>query len=164
MLGPRSMLIYFENLVMTAGYKQARNQRYPTKFQKARNVLWERKVSSRSHCSVEWVPTTYQQNACVKMVTIKRLLSRGRRKQCYSSSANVSERGRGREKESERGALTDDCTICVWSSKQQALVSKFFVRFPSESDAWRAVRRFHNVTFRPSTFNNRYKIKATVAY
>ncbi|KAJ2960351.1 hypothetical protein NQZ79_g4350 [Umbelopsis isabellina] len=49
-------------------------------------------------------------------------------------------------------------------TKQQALVSKFFIRFPSESDAWRAVRRFHNVTFRPNTFNNRYTIKATVAY
>jgi len=39
MFGPTSMLIYFENLVITAGHEQARNQRYPTKFQKARNVL-----------------------------------------------------------------------------------------------------------------------------
>ncbi|KAH8547571.1 hypothetical protein BGW37DRAFT_510506 [Umbelopsis sp. PMI_123] len=58
----------------------------------------------------------------------------------------------------------EENAIIQVQTKQQALVSKFFIRFPSESDAWRAVRRFHNVTFRPTTFNNRYKIRAAVAY
>ncbi|KAI9289635.1 hypothetical protein BC943DRAFT_356589 [Umbelopsis sp. AD052] len=58
----------------------------------------------------------------------------------------------------------EENAIIQVQTKQQALVSKFFIRFPSESDAWRAVRRFHNVTFRAATFNNRYKIRAAVAY
>ena len=48
--------------------------------------------------------------------------------------------------------------------KKQAVVSKFLVKFESESEAWRAVRKFHNGEFKLNKRNELYKLNVSVVY
>ncbi|KAI8150241.1 hypothetical protein BJV82DRAFT_586411 [Fennellomyces sp. T-0311] len=49
-------------------------------------------------------------------------------------------------------------------SKKQATVSKFLVKFDSESEAWRAVRKFHNTDFLLTKRNEKYNLHVAVVY
>ncbi|KAI8352499.1 hypothetical protein BD560DRAFT_224743 [Blakeslea trispora] len=49
-------------------------------------------------------------------------------------------------------------------TKQQSTVSKFLVKFDSESEAWRCVRAFHNASFFLKSTQEDYKLRVTVAY
>ncbi|KAI8377029.1 hypothetical protein EDC96DRAFT_474210 [Choanephora cucurbitarum] len=50
------------------------------------------------------------------------------------------------------------------ATKHQSTVSKFLVKFDSESEAWRCVRTFHNTDFFFKTTQENFKLKVTVAY
>ncbi|KAI9259561.1 hypothetical protein BDA99DRAFT_538522 [Phascolomyces articulosus] len=58
---------------------------------------------------------------------------------------------------------TDDSIIRL-NTKKQATVSKFLVKFDSESEAWRAVRKFHNEEFKLNKRNELYKLNVSVVY
>ncbi|KAI7883424.1 hypothetical protein K492DRAFT_143903 [Lichtheimia hyalospora FSU 10163] len=49
-------------------------------------------------------------------------------------------------------------------TRSQATVSKFLVKFDSESEAWRAVRMFHNTDFVSHSYNANYKLQVSVVY
>ncbi|CDH48640.1 hypothetical protein RO3G_08365 [Lichtheimia corymbifera JMRC:FSU:9682] len=49
-------------------------------------------------------------------------------------------------------------------TRNQATVSKFLVKFDSESEAWRAVRMFHNTDFFSRKRNENYKLQVSVVY
>ncbi|KAI9496308.1 hypothetical protein BDB00DRAFT_809913 [Zychaea mexicana] len=55
-------------------------------------------------------------------------------------------------------------SIIQLETKKQATVSKFLVKFDTESEAWRAVRRFHNDEFLLNKRNERYKLNVSVVY
>ncbi|ORZ00518.1 hypothetical protein BCR43DRAFT_468658 [Syncephalastrum racemosum] len=48
--------------------------------------------------------------------------------------------------------------------RPMATVSKFLVKFDSESEAWRCVRGIHNTDFLLRSRNQKFRISATVAY
>ncbi|KAI8087843.1 uncharacterized protein B0P05DRAFT_569325 [Gilbertella persicaria] len=49
-------------------------------------------------------------------------------------------------------------------TKEQSTVSKFLIKFDSESEAWRCVRAFHNTDFMFKQRNQNYRLKLQVAY
>ncbi|KAI8993446.1 hypothetical protein BDB01DRAFT_894112 [Pilobolus umbonatus] len=49
-------------------------------------------------------------------------------------------------------------------TKKQSTVSKFLVKFDSESEAWRCVRTFHNTNYHSYTENAALKLQLSVAY
>ena len=49
-------------------------------------------------------------------------------------------------------------------TKEQSTVSKFLVKFDSESEAWRCVRSFHNSDFLLNAWNRKFKLIVSVAY
>ncbi|KAI7850886.1 hypothetical protein BDC45DRAFT_517376 [Circinella umbellata] len=55
-------------------------------------------------------------------------------------------------------------SIIRLNTKKQATVSKFLVKFDSESEAWRAVRKFHNEEFKLNRRNEIYKLAVSVVY
>ncbi|KAG2216924.1 hypothetical protein INT45_004120, partial [Circinella minor] len=55
-------------------------------------------------------------------------------------------------------------SIIRLNTKKQATVSKFLIKFDSESEAWRAVRKFHNGEFKLNKRNEIYKLSVSVVY
>ncbi|KAI9262636.1 hypothetical protein EDC94DRAFT_518937 [Helicostylum pulchrum] len=49
-------------------------------------------------------------------------------------------------------------------TKEQSTVSKFLVKFDSESEAWRCVRAFHNTDFLLKSRDENYKLSLSVIY
>ncbi|KAG2209191.1 hypothetical protein INT47_005483 [Mucor saturninus] len=49
-------------------------------------------------------------------------------------------------------------------TKEQSTVSKFLVKFDSESEAWRCVRAFHNTDFLLKNRDEKYKLSLSVVY
>lgn len=54
--------------------------------------------------------------------------------------------------------------VLALKTKEQSTVSKFLVKFDSESEAWRCVRAFHNTDFVLQKRNENYKLSVSVAY
>lgn len=54
--------------------------------------------------------------------------------------------------------------VITLKTKEQSTVSKFLVKFDSESEAWRCVRQFHNTNFLFQKKNQNYKLSLSVAY
>jgi hypothetical protein len=54
--------------------------------------------------------------------------------------------------------------VLALKTKEQSTVSKFLVKFDSESEAWRCVRAFHNTDFILKSMNQNYKLSLSVVY
>ncbi|KAI9320552.1 hypothetical protein BX666DRAFT_1206366 [Dichotomocladium elegans] len=54
--------------------------------------------------------------------------------------------------------------IIKLKTRDQATVSKFLVKFESESEAWRAVRKFHNIEYLLAKHDTAFKLNASVVY
>jgi hypothetical protein len=54
--------------------------------------------------------------------------------------------------------------VLALKTKEQSTVSKFLVKFDSESEAWRCVRQFHNTDFLFRAMNQNFKLSLSVVY
>ncbi|CEP17330.1 hypothetical protein [Parasitella parasitica] len=58
---------------------------------------------------------------------------------------------------------SSDNVLCL-KTKENSTVSKYLVKFDSESEAWRCVRAFHNANFLLKTRQTKYRLQLSVAY